>query len=104
MAIYGPIEGFDWDAGNWPKCGKHGVSPTEIEEALSGAPLVQPDRNPPDTEALFDAVGRNGAGRHVFVVFTIRVIGGRRFIRPISVRYKHQKEIDQYERQAREDP
>ena len=20
------IAGFDWDAGNWPKCGMHGVS------------------------------------------------------------------------------
>ena len=20
------LSGFDWDAGNWPKCGKHGVS------------------------------------------------------------------------------
>jgi uncharacterized DUF497 family protein len=20
------LVGFDWDAGNWPKCGKHGVS------------------------------------------------------------------------------
>jgi len=26
------IAGFDWDDGNWPKCGKHGVSRTEIEQ------------------------------------------------------------------------
>jgi len=25
------IAGFDWDSGNWPKCGKHGVSREEIE-------------------------------------------------------------------------
>ncbi|TBN45900.1 BrnT family toxin, partial [Paracoccus sediminis] len=23
------IAGFDWDDGNWPKCGKHGVSRAE---------------------------------------------------------------------------
>ena len=26
------IDGFDWNDGNWPKCGKHGVSGAEIEE------------------------------------------------------------------------
>ncbi len=99
MAFGGPIAGFDWDAGNWPKCGKHGVSRAEIEDVLSGTPLVRPDRYPPDTEARFDAVGRNGNGRHVFIVFTIRVKNGERFIRPISARYMHQKEFDHYERQ-----
>jgi len=28
------ISGFEWDDGNWPKCGKHGVSRAEIEQAL----------------------------------------------------------------------
>jgi hypothetical protein len=26
---------FDWDHGNWPKCGKHGVGKAEIEAVLS---------------------------------------------------------------------
>jgi hypothetical protein len=25
------FEGFYWDDGNWPKCGKHGVSKRTIE-------------------------------------------------------------------------
>ena len=31
------IIGFDWDDGNWPKCGKHGVSREEIEQVQLGA-------------------------------------------------------------------
>ena len=40
------VAGFDWDEGNWPKCGKHGVSRAEIEEVLSGTPAVMPDPFP----------------------------------------------------------
>jgi uncharacterized protein len=100
----GAFAGFDWDTGNWPKCGKHGVSQEEIEEVLSGRPSVRPDRYPADAEARFDAVGRIGNGRHVFIVFTIRMKNGRRLIRPISARYMHQKEIDHYERQEGKGP
>ena len=28
------LSGFGWDDGNWPKCGKHGVSRSEIEQVL----------------------------------------------------------------------
>jgi uncharacterized protein len=91
--------GFDWDAGNWPKCGKHGVSRAEIEAVLAGSPAILPDRYPEDAETRFDAVGSNADGCHVFVVFTIRENGGQRFLRPISARYMHQKEIDHYGQQ-----
>jgi len=102
--MIGSVAGFDWDAGNWPKCGRHGVSRAEIEHVLRGTPLVLPDRYPEDAETRFDAVGRNPDGRHVFVVFTIREKNGRRFLRPISARYMHQKEIDHYERQTGKGP
>ena len=59
-----------------------------------------PDRYPEDAETRFDAVGKNADGRHVFVVFTIRERNGQRFIRPISARYMHGKEIASYERQT----
>jgi uncharacterized DUF497 family protein len=32
------LASFDWNAGNWPKCGKHGVSREEIEEVFTGLP------------------------------------------------------------------
>jgi uncharacterized DUF497 family protein len=40
------VAGVDWDDGNWPKCGKHGVSLEEIEQVLLGNPAVMPDPHP----------------------------------------------------------
>lgn len=98
------IEGFEWDEGNWPKCGKHGVPKIEIEQVLRSDPLVLPDRHPQDVETRFDAVGKNSDGRYIFVVFTLRDREGKRLIRPISARYMHVKEIESYERQTGEQP
>jgi uncharacterized protein len=93
------VAGFEWNKGNWPKCGKHGVSKAEIEDVLSGKPLVLSDRYSQDVEARFNAVGKNKDGRHIFVVFTLRESDGQKLIRPISARYMHAKEIENYERQ-----
>ena len=89
------IAGFDWDENNWPKCGKHGVSQSEIEEVLTTAPAVMPDPYP--DEPRLRAIGRTTAGRHVFLVFMPRQINGATWLRPISARYMHRKEIDHYE-------
>lgn len=64
------IAGFDWDDGNWPKCGKHDVSRAEIEQVLLGEPAVMADPHP-----------------------------GEPRMRAISAGYMHQKEIDHYEQQ-----
>lgn len=58
------IAGFDWDDGNWPKCGKHGVSRAEIEQVLMGEPAVMSDPHP--GEPRMRAIGRTEAGRYVF--------------------------------------
>jgi uncharacterized DUF497 family protein len=91
------IAGFDWDAGNWPKCGKHGVSRTEIEQVMLGAPDCRSD--PYANELRQRAIGKTQNGRSVFLVFTLRMRGGRIWIRPISARYMHAKEIAHYERE-----
>ena len=31
---------FEWDEGNWPKCGKHGVSKDEIEDIFESDPRL----------------------------------------------------------------
>ena len=98
------ITGFDWDSGNWPKCGKHGVAREEVEAVLTGAPSIHPDPLHSGAEQRFLAIGRTGAGRHVLVAFTLRRAGGAALIRPISARFMHAKEIRHYERQAEEDP
>jgi len=91
------VWGFDWDDGNWPKCAKHGVAKNEIEYALSHTPRVLPDRNSPAEEVRWNAVGLTEGGRHLFIVFTIRVRERRQLIRPISARFMHDKEIRRYE-------
>jgi uncharacterized DUF497 family protein len=93
------IAGFDWDNGNWPKCGKHGVSREEIEQVLLGEPAIMTDSFP--DEPRMRAIGKTSAGRTVFLVFMLReASGGARLLRPISARYMHQKEIDHYECQT----
>ena len=88
--------GFDWDDGNWPKCGKHGVSRAEIEELLLNTPAVMPDPHP--EEPRMRAIGKTIAGRYVFLVFMVRQFNDKLFLRPISARFMHQKEIDHYEK------
>jgi uncharacterized protein len=92
------VVGFDWDSGNWPKCGKHGVSREEIEEVLLSGPAVLVDPHPEETRMR--AIGKTTEGRHVFLAFVIRENDGETKIRPISARYMHQKEIYHYEGQA----
>jgi uncharacterized DUF497 family protein len=91
------VEGFDWDEGNRDKCHKHGVSLAEIEALFHGTPRVAPDIRHSVAEQRFIAVGRNGAGRPLFVAFTLREAGGQRLIRPISARYMHAEEARRYE-------
>lgn len=89
--------GFDWDAGNWEKCQKHGVSIPEIEAVLLGDPKIAPAPRRSATEERFIAVGRTAGGRVVFIAFAFRLRGGARLVRPISARYMHAKEIERYE-------
>jgi uncharacterized DUF497 family protein len=89
------ISGFDWDDGNWPKCGKHGVSLEEIEEVLLGHPAVMPDPFP--EEPRMRAIGKTRAGRYVFLVFMLREFDEGTRLRPISARYMHKKEVEYYE-------
>lgn len=89
------VAGVDWDSGNWPKCGKHGVTKEEIEEVFQVSSVVMPDPHP--DEPRMRVIGRTKAGRYVFLVFMFRLIDGQTFIRPISARYMHQREIDHYE-------
>jgi hypothetical protein len=93
-------DGFDWDAGNRTKCQVHGLSVAEIEAFLLGDPRVAPDLKHSSREERFMAVGRSSQGRAIFVVFTVRTRDGRRFIRPLSARNMHKKEIDGYEAES----
>jgi uncharacterized protein len=93
------VSGFDWDEGNRAKCQKHGLSIAQIEAFFAQGPNIAPDyRHSADEDRLI-AVGRI-TGRPVFVAFTIRVKEKRRFIRPVSARFMHAKEVAAYEEKS----
>lgn len=96
------FSGFDWDIGNRDKCAKHGVSIGEIEKVFEGPVYVAPDLRHSVAEERLIAIGRTAKGKLVFVAFTLREKIGGTFIRPISARYMHKKEIAAYEKKSSE--
>ena len=94
------ISGFDWDAGNREKCQKHGLSIAQIEALFVHSPRIAPDPKHSGEEDRLIAVGRTRAGRPVFVAFTIRVKNNCRFIRPVTARFMHAKEVAAYEEES----
>jgi len=90
------VAGFQWDEGNTEHCQKHGVSIEDIEEIFFNTPSVLGD--PFVDEQRYRAIGRNYAQRFIYVVFTFRLVEMERYIRPISARYMHEKEIERYEK------
>jgi uncharacterized DUF497 family protein len=93
------FSGFEWDKGNWPKCGKHGLSQDDIEYIFLNKPGVHGNPTHSTFEERFKAIGKTKEGRYTYISFTLRKTENGIFIRPISARYMHQKEIDHYERQ-----
>lgn len=93
------FDGFDWDRGNTAKCQKHGLSLALIESLFARPLAILPDAAHFDKELRFRAIGQIGKGRSVFIVFTLRRMGDKQFIRPISARYMHQKEVETYEKE-----
>jgi uncharacterized DUF497 family protein len=61
---------------------------------------VLPDPLHSDIEERFKAIGQTREGRPVLVVFTLRRRGGQNYVRPLSARYMHRKEIEHYEAEA----
>ncbi|HLY45985.1 MAG TPA: BrnT family toxin [Stellaceae bacterium] len=95
-----PVSGFEWDHANRDKCEKHGVSIAAIEEAFRRPIAIFPDPRHSIVEERFKAIGVTDGGRHVLIVLTLRRHDGDTFIRPISARYMHRKEVEHYEKTA----
>ena len=91
------IDGFDWDQGNEHKCQKHGLTKRDIEVFFQSDVWIAPDIKHSSQEDRFLAVGRSASGRPMFVVFTLRTQDEITRLRPVSARYMHQKEVQQYE-------
>lgn len=88
------VKGVEWDAGNWPKCARHGVSKSGIESLFHGDPFVFADPFP--AESRMRAIGKDEADRWIFVVFTLREREDGMWLRPISARYMHLKEVEHF--------
>ena len=52
------------------------------------------------SEERFKAIGKGNNGRWIFLVFTLRTRRGQRFVRPISARFMHKKEVEHYEKET----
>ncbi len=92
--------GFDWDEVNLGKRQKHGVSLAEIETMFAGTVLIAPDPARSVREERFKAIGAGAEGRRLFVVFTLRTREAKTFLRPVSARYMHRREIKAYEEET----
>jgi len=92
------VNGFDWNDGNLEKCQKHGVSIQALESAFQREISIFPDIIHSQDEERFISIGKTYEGRSIFIVFTLRIIEKQKFIRPISARYMHKKEIEHYEK------
>lgn len=95
-ADWAKCSGFQWDAANFDKnWSTHQVSPFECEQIFFNKPLiVAPDKPHSGREERSYALGQTDAGRHLFVVFTIR----KNLIRVISARNMTKRETQEYGR------
>lgn len=92
------FSGFDWDHGNREKCCKHGLTQLLIESVFQNPVLVLPDKQNPQNERRFRAIGTTLQGRKAFVIFTLHLQGQTSLLRPINARYMHKEEVDHYEK------
>jgi|GEM_PF-379551 uncharacterized protein len=90
------FEGFDWDAANTDKCQSHGVSIRKIEIAVVSKTLViMPDTKHSKDEGRYFAVCQTVQGRDLLVVFTFRMVAGRKLLRPITARYMPKEKAEE---------
>lgn len=92
--------GFDWDDANAHKnWERHRVTPEEAEDVFFREPLVvRSDVRHSKSEKRLYALGQTGAGRRLFVAFTVR----RKLIRVISAREMNRSEAETYQRYEEE--
>jgi uncharacterized DUF497 family protein len=92
--------GFDWDDDNAHKnWERHHVTPGEAEDVFFQEPVVvRSDTHHSKNEKRYYALGQTGAGRRLFLVFTVR----RKLIRVISARDMNRNEAGTYQRYEKE--
>jgi uncharacterized DUF497 family protein len=90
---------FDWDDGNRDKNLRHGVHDWEIEEALAHSRTILVEEATVRGEVRYIVLGRaRTSGKHLRVVYTLRVTEGRMRYRPISAVEMSARERRRYRR------
>jgi uncharacterized protein len=93
--ILAKCTGFEWDKHNTEKIKtKHDVTPVECEQVFFNIPVItDEDVKHSKIENRFYVLGQTGAGRLVFMVFTVR----NDKLRVISARDMNRKERKVYQ-------
>ena len=81
------VKGFDWDPHNVGHVERHGVDPTEVEEAVDRPHAIIPAKDV-SGEKRWKLFGSTAAGRYLVVVFTIR----DERLRPVTAHSMNQRE------------
>jgi uncharacterized DUF497 family protein len=81
------LKGFDWDVHNVGHVARHGVNPTEVEEAFERPHAIIPTKEV-GGEKRWKLLGTSAAARLLIVVFTIR----NDRLRPVTVHTMNQRE------------
>lgn len=89
-------DGFDWDKGNIAKIDAR-IRLKIVEDFFKQKLLIKEDLRHSQSEQRFLAIGYTREKRCLVAVYTLRMNGTDKLIRPISVRYTHQKEEKAYE-------
>ena len=87
------IRGFTWDEENVAHISRHQVSPEDVEEALTGDPVVLRG-----ADGRFLAYGKTESGRHLFTVYVSRSRGR---IRVLTAREMTDKEKRSYRKKRK---
>jgi uncharacterized DUF497 family protein len=88
---------FDWDGSNIEHVARHGVIPSEAEEALADPRRVRTDAYTMPTERRVAFIGRTTTGRLLYVVLTRR----SSMLRVATARDATERETKQYRRKQR---
>jgi uncharacterized DUF497 family protein len=86
------IHEFIWDQGRIDHIARHGVQPSEVEEACLGHPLVQQTKSEGENPVYY-VLGQTGNGRYLFCV-VIAFPDGKGY--PVTARPMTDKEKRRY--------
>jgi uncharacterized DUF497 family protein len=85
--VLGGVRGFDWDLHNVGHVARHGVNPSEVEEAVGRPHAIVPAKVMAG-EKRWKLFGASAAGRYLVVVFTLR----DERLRPVTAHTMNQRE------------